>query len=223
MNPIAKLVLLLTASSALLLVAVLLVALGETDAAIVVAAVTMVAFLIGLTDSMRSLPYPKLLSVAEYRRHTRLTIVGIVLHLVVAAGNWALLGPAAGALLALLGVAQAIVAAGWINSMRMLRAVPELLRPDEEPRAIALGANAMPGPGQKLVVATDDRIVWAEGRGLHTRHEISLRDVKGFEADRKSGTLVVVSARGNLRVEPVAKAELQTFERLLAERAAAAR
>jgi hypothetical protein len=122
---------------------------------------------------------------------------------------------AASVVLVVIAATIAIVGAGMLNAARMLRRVQSLISDDEEPRALALSANAMPGLARTLVVGTDRRLVWTAGREASQVHAVRLSDVEKFSTDRKTGTLKVAGPGEVLLVKPVAKRELEKFERLL--------
>jgi hypothetical protein len=172
--------------------------------------VTIAAFVAGFLALARSMPHFSLRPAHEYTRlgYTSLAVAGA--ELLLAAAHFAAYeNLAASTSFVVLGIGQAVVGAGWLNAARMLRRVPSLLEAGEEPRAIALGANAMPGRARTLVVATDERIVWNEG------HDLRLAEVERFETDRRTGALTVEGRGTTLRVSPVARPELEKFERLL--------
>jgi hypothetical protein len=97
----------------------------------------------------------------------------------------------------------------------MLRLVPTLIGNDEEPRAAVVGANGMPGAARPLLVATDRRILWAEGRRLFRRHGVRLGDVDRFEIDHGAGAVTLVDDGQVLSISPIAKRDLTEYERLL--------
>lgn len=145
-----------------------------------------------------------------------IALAGAGALLVAAAAAPAVAGAVAACIvLVVIGGTIAILGVGMLNAAHMLRRVPSLIRDDEEPRAIALSANAMPGSARTLVVGTDGRIVWAEGRDAGQIHAVRLNDVGNFSTDRKTGTLKVTGPGEVLLVKPVAKRELEKFEQLL--------
>ena len=216
MTSLARLVALFVATLVLFSVCGLLFAIDQREAAIALGAVTFAGLIGGLLMAAGSIPRHRIPSPDEHARIGRSTVVASALSVLLGASYAGLLGDVLiGTTLAVMGAAQAALAAGMLNEARMLRLVPTLLSHDEEPRALALGANGMPGRARSLVVATDDRIVWAEGRRLRDRHAIRLADMDRFDADQRTGTLTVVGGGEALRVRPVPKPELERFEQLL--------
>ena len=171
-----------------------------------------IALMAGIHVLMTRIPTDRYRSADEYGRLAWMTIAIAALDVVLAAGCFALIETDLyGLVFAFMAVAHIYLGAGWLNSARMLRRVPELTGPTEEPSALALEANGMPGPSRTVVVGTEERIVWANGG---ESHELRLADVESHEAS--GGKLVVAGAGRELRVRPVPRPELKKFERLLA-------
>ena len=221
MTSLARLVALILAANALLLASALVYATGQPEVGAAMGIATLVGFAGGAVMAAGSIPRHR---IPNSDRSARTGLSGVIaggLEILLGAAYIGLLGHLlSGTIWAVVGVVMATLGAGMLNEARVLRLVPSLTSHDEEPRALALGANAMPGRARSLVVATDGRIVWAEGRRMRERHALRLEDVDRFDVDYRTGTLVVVGGREALRVRPVPKPELEKFERLLRGRAA---
>lgn len=196
-----------------------LIAIHHPDMAVVVGGLGCVALMAGGLIAAWSLPRRRLRSTRELTANGFALVIFSGVLLVLAVVFVAVVDVlVAGVVFAAAALATAVIAAGMLRAARILRFVPELIARDEEPRAVALDANGMPGAAPKLVVCTDDRIVWARGGKLTARHALRLVDVDRFDADGSSGTLTVAGGRERVRVRPVARHELEKFERLLLAR-----
>ena len=216
MTSLGRVVALIFAANVLVLTSALFFAIGQPEVATALGALTLVGFVGGLLMAASFVPRERIRSVNEsVRIGVSFAIMGGSLVLVAAALFVVIGDVRVPAIFAITGAAIGGLGAGELNAARMLRLVPTLIAPDEELRALALGANAMPGHARTLVVATDDRIVWADGPRLGETHAARLEDVDGFEADYKTGTLRVAARGQALLVKPVPKRELEKFERLL--------
>ena len=212
---LGRLIALIVAANILAVVALLLFAVDETDLATAVAFVTLGGFVIGLLAAASVVPQERVRSAGESAKLGSAFVgAGGVLVLAGAIlGTVGAVGPSV--VSAVIGVATAVLGVSMLNAARMLRRVPSLVAPDEEPRALALAANAMPGRARKLVVATDKRIVWATGRRLEEIRDLRLADVNRFDVDHRRGMLALTGPGEELLVKPVARRELKKFEELL--------
>jgi hypothetical protein len=218
MTSIVRVVALGAVANILALTALLLYALHEPEVATGVALVTVTGFVAGLLAAAARSPHDRVRSERESMR-LGIAFVGAGALLVAATTLSAAAGDvAASVVLVVIAGTLAILGAGMLNAARMLRQVRSLISDDEEPLAVGLGANAMPGRARNLVVGTGGRIVWARGRKLGEIHTVPLTEVENFSTDPKTGTLKVVGGGEVLLVKPVAKRELEKFEGLLAGR-----
>jgi hypothetical protein len=216
MTSLGRVVALIFAANLLAVTAALLFAIGQPEVATALGALTLVGFVGGLFMAASFVPRERIRSVGEnVKSGVFFAIVGGSLVLVAAALFVVIGDVRVPAIFAVTGAAIGGLGAGELNAARMLRRVPTLISSDEEPRALALGANAMLGRTPIVVVATDGRIVWAEGSRVPERHTIRFEDVDRFDVDYGTGTLTVGGAGEALRVRPVPKRELEKFQHLL--------
>lgn len=206
----------IVAVNVLILVAWLLFALGQPVAAAAMGGVTVFGFVGVVLIGARLVPREHLRRSAKNRTigvafvSTSLLLALIAAALVTAVGDlWT------AAILAVVAAAFAMLAWGAFNAAGMQRLVSALLSHGEQPRALAVGFNGMPGRTRRLVVATDDRIMWADGRRLQNRHVLRLEDTDRFHADPRNGTLTFEGGGRTVRVRPVSRRELEKFERLV--------
>jgi hypothetical protein len=212
---LARVVGLIVAATTLALAALLLFAVHQPEVATGLALIALGGFVVCLLAAGSAVPHERLRSAEESARlGIAFSVMGGVL--VVAAVPIAVVGDIAGALVPVaLGATIATFGLSMLSAARMLRRVPALIQHNEEPRAVALGGNAMPGRPRILAVGTDGRIVWAEGRQSGEVHVVRLTEVEEFNTDPRAGELTVVGGGEVLRVKPVSKRELKKFERLL--------
>lgn len=213
----ARLIALILGTNALLLGCALLFAIDQREAGLAVGGTALIGFMGGSVLLAGSIPHDRIRSADEN--------VSIGLPVVIAGGVILLLGAAffgygaegfvPGTVLAVTGANLVMLGAGALNAAMMLRALGTVIPGSEEPLALALAANGMPGRSRQLVAAMADRIIWAEGRGVRERHSMALADVDHFDIDYPTGRLVVSGVGQELRVKPVPKRELRKFERLL--------
>jgi hypothetical protein len=215
MASLARVVALIVAANTLAVVALLLFAADEAGPATGVALVTLGGFVVGLLAAASVVPHERARSAGE-SASLGIAFVGVGGVLALAAAILATVGDVGASVVpAVIGATTATFGVSMLNATRMLRRVPSLILPDEEPRALGLAANAMPGRARRIVVATDDRIVWAEGRRLEEMHAVRLADVDRFDIDHRTGTLSLTGHGEELLVKPVSKRELKKFEELL--------
>jgi hypothetical protein len=194
----------------------LLYAAHQHAVALATGAVAFLGFVASILVAAASLPHDRIRAAGEYSRIGGAAVVVNVVLALSAAPLFVITDDLIpGAIYVIVSLAMATLGAGMFNAARRLQFVPMLISAGEEPHALALGANAMPGRHASLVVATGDRIVWAEGRRLRERHAVRLADVDRFDADYRTGTLTVLTAGDVRRVSPVPKRELEKFEDLL--------
>jgi hypothetical protein len=218
MTSLARFIALILLTNALVLACALLVATDQHEAAVATGAVALAAFMGGVYMAAGSIPHDRIRTPEENTR--------IGLPVVIAGGAILLAGGVlftsgvvgglvAGTIFVVTGATMTALGLGALNAARMLRLVPMLAPHEAEPRALALGANAMPGRPRSLVVATDDRVVWTQGRDTRETRAIRFEDVDRFDIDHRTGTLTVVGGGQTLQVRPVPRRELHTFEQLL--------
>jgi hypothetical protein len=206
------------ASSWLLLGATLLAARGQPSAAEAVGVLGVAGCIAACLAAARSVPRERFRDASELARIGAAFATGSALLVATAAIAIAIGDDRAAIAPAVVGGALAMLAVGQLNASRMLRVGATLTERGEEIRAVAVGANGMPGRGRRVVVATDARIAWAEGRRLAQRGAVLLEDVERFDVNHTRGALTVVGARRVLEVRPVARRELVKFEEVLRRR-----
>lgn len=206
---------LMAAANIMIIASALLVAMNRLTAALLTAAIGCVGLMAGGLIGAWLLPRRRLPSAEESAGTGVVLVIVSCVLIALALAFIAVDVLVAGVVFLMAAFATATLAAGKLRAARMLRLVPELIACDDEPRAVALSANGMPGTALKLVVSVADRIAWAEGRHLSARHTLRLADVDRFDVDHRRGTLSVAGPSEAVRVRPVAKRELEQFERFL--------